>query len=96
VAFCHHERWDGKGYPRGLKGEDIPFSARIFAIIDVWDALTHDRPYRPAWPEEEALNYIRSQADTQFDPRAVDAFVKMQKESSLHETAPLPVHFVLD
>ncbi|MBA4399287.1 MAG: hypothetical protein C0396_05400 [Anaerolinea sp.] len=96
VAFCHHEHWDGKGYPRGLKGKDIPFSARIFAIIDVWDALTHDRPYRPAWPEEEALNYIHSRANTQFDPRVVDAFIKMQQESGLRETAPLPVHFVLD
>ncbi|OGN81989.1 MAG: hypothetical protein A2X24_04135 [Chloroflexi bacterium GWB2_54_36] len=96
VAFCHHERWDGKGYPRGLKGEDIPFSARIFSIIDVWDALTHDRPYRPAWPEEETLNYIRSQANTQFDPRVVEAFIKMQQDSLLRQTAPLPIHFTLD
>ncbi|MHB8857597.1 MAG: HD domain-containing phosphohydrolase [Bellilinea sp.] len=96
VAFCHHERWDGKGYPRGLKGEDIPFSARIFSIIDVWDALTHDRPYRPAWPEEETLNYIRSQANTQFDPRVVEAFIKMQQDSILRQTAPLPIHFTLD
>lgn len=96
VAFCHHERWDGSGYPQGLQGEKIPFSARIFAIIDVWDALTHDRPYRPAWPEEEALNYIRSQADLQFDPRVVEAFIKMQQDSLLRQTAPLPIHFTLD
>ena len=96
VAFCHHERWDGNGYPRGLRAEEIPFSARIFAIIDVWDALTHDRPYRPAWPEEQALTYIRDQANTQFDPRVVDAFVKMLEDSLLRQTAPLPIHFNLD
>lgn len=96
VAFCHHERWDGTGYPQGLRGEEIPFSARIFSIIDVWDALTHDRPYRPAWPEEEALNYIRSQSAIQFDPRVVEAFDKMLDDSVLRQTAPLPVHFTLD
>jgi HD-GYP domain-containing protein (c-di-GMP phosphodiesterase class II) len=96
VAFCHHERWDGTGYPRKLRGEEIPFSARIFAVIDVWDALTHDRPYRPAWSEEEALNYIMEQAGTQFDPQVVNAFVQMQKDGLLRQTTPLPVHFTLD
>lgn len=96
VAYCHHEHWDGSGYPRGLKGEEIPFNARIFTIVDVWDALTHDRPYRPAWPEEEALNYIRSKAGSEFDPALVEAFIKMQQDSLLRQTAPLPVHFDLD
>lgn len=96
IAFCHHERWDGTGYPQGLRGEQIPFNARIFSIIDVWDALTHDRPYRPAWPEEEALNYIRSQSAIQFDPRVVKAFDKMLNDSVLRQTTPLPIHFTLD
>jgi len=96
VAYGHHERWDGTGYPRGLHGSDIPFSARIFSVIDVWDALTHDRPYRPAWPEEEALAYIREQAGSQFDPRVVEAFIQLQRDSVLRQTTPLPVHFTLD
>ena len=76
IPYCHHERWDGSGYPRGLKGEQIPFSARIFSIVDVWDALLSDRPYRPAWPEEQALEHIREQAGKHFDPRVVEAFFK--------------------
>jgi len=55
IPYCHHERWDGTGYPRGLKGKQIPLSARIFAVVDVWDALTSDRPYRKAWPKEKAI-----------------------------------------
>lgn len=76
IPFCHHERWDGSGYPRGLQGEDIPLPARIFAVIDVYDALTSDRPYRPAWRHEEALAYIDSQAGVQFDPHVVAAFLQ--------------------
>ena len=71
IPLCHHEKWDGTGYPRGLAGEQIPFSARIFSVVDVWDALTSDRPYRAAWPEEKVLEYIRSLAGTQFDPQVV-------------------------
>ena len=71
IPYCHHEKWDGTGYPRGLKGEQIPFAARIFAVVDVWDALTSDRPYRAAWPEEKALDYIRSMSGKHFDPRVV-------------------------
>jgi putative nucleotidyltransferase with HDIG domain len=76
IPYCHHEHWDGSGYPRQLKGEDIPLAARIFSIADVWDALTSDRPYRNAWSEEEAASYIRKQAKRQFDPRIVDLFEK--------------------
>jgi putative nucleotidyltransferase with HDIG domain len=71
IPYCHHEKWDGSGYPRGLKGEHIPLTARIFAMVDVWDALTSDRPYRPAWPEEKALGHIRSLSGTHFDPQVV-------------------------
>ena len=77
IPFCHHEKWDGTGYPRGLKGEQIPLSARLFAIVDVWDALGSDRPYRKAWPKEEILKYIREESGKQFDPQVVDAFLKL-------------------
>ena len=77
IPFCHHEKWDGSGYPRGLKGEEIPISARIFAVADVWDALTSHRPYRLAWAREQALDYIRSQTGTYFDPNVVEAFLKV-------------------
>jgi GAF domain-containing protein len=75
IPFGHHERWDGSGYPRGLQGEEIPLAARLFAVIDVWDALSHDRHYRRAWPQEEALQYLRDHAGTLFDPRVVEAFL---------------------
>ncbi len=76
IPYCHHERWDGTGYPRGLKGEEIPLAARIFAVVDVYDALTSDRPYRAAWSVEDALEYIREQAGKQFDPRVVAVFLQ--------------------
>ena len=77
IPYCHHEKWDGSGYPRGLKGEQIPLVARIFAIIDVWDAVTIDRPYRKAWTKQKALKYIREQSGKHFDPSVVAAFLKM-------------------
>jgi putative nucleotidyltransferase with HDIG domain len=77
IPHCHHEKWDGTGYPRGLKGEQIPMAARIFAVADVWDALTSDRPYRPARPREWVLEHIKSQAGTHFDPRVVDVFLSV-------------------
>jgi len=77
IPYCHHERWDGSGYPRGLHGEQIPISARIFAVIDVFDALTSDRPYRAALERPEVLEYIRKNSGTQFDSRVVDAFLKI-------------------
>jgi len=76
IPYCHHEKWDGTGYPRGLKGEQIPLAARIFAVVDVWDALTSDRPYRPAWSKERALAYIIEQTGRHFDPRAVELFLR--------------------
>jgi len=79
IPYSHHEKWDGTGYPRGLKGEEIPVAARLFAVIDVWDALTSDRPYRPAWSEAEALNYIREQSGRHLDPRVVELFFKVVK-----------------
>jgi PAS domain S-box-containing protein len=75
IPYCHHEKWDGSGYPRGLKGEQIPLTARIFAVVDVWDALTSDRPYRAAWTKEEAISYIRTSTGTHFDPQIVDKFM---------------------
>ena len=75
IPYCHHEKWDGSGYPRGLKGEQIPLSARLFAVSDVWDALTSDRPNRAAWPKNQASEYIREQAGKQFDPQAVELFI---------------------
>jgi len=77
IPYCHHEKWDGTGYPRGLKGEQIPLAARIFAVIDVWDALSSERPYRKAWLREKVIEHIRSLAGTHFDPRVVKAFLKM-------------------
>jgi PAS domain S-box-containing protein len=77
IPYCHHERWDGSGYPRGLKAEEIPLAARIFAVIDVWDALTSRRPYRPAWPEENAYKYLAENAGKSFDDRVVKVFLKM-------------------
>jgi putative two-component system response regulator len=77
IPFNHHEKWDGSGYPSGRKGEEIPMVARLFAIADVWDALTSNRPYRPAWTGEEALNYIRDQSGKHFDPQVVDLFFKV-------------------
>lgn len=78
IPYCHHERWDGTGYPRGLKGEQIPLSARIFAVVDVWDALRFDRPYRKGWPEEKIRDHIRSHAGTHFDPKVAETFLKME------------------
>jgi HD-GYP domain-containing protein (c-di-GMP phosphodiesterase class II) len=75
IPYCHHERWDGTGYPQGLKGEQIPLAARVFAIVDVWDALTSDRPHRKAWPESQALEYLGEQAGKQFDPAIVHTFL---------------------
>ncbi|HOV94886.1 MAG TPA: HD domain-containing protein [Spirochaetales bacterium] len=77
VPYCHHEHWDGTGYPRGLKGEEIPLLARIFTVADVYDAVTSDRPYRAAWPKEQALDYMRSQSGKIFDPHIVEVFLSL-------------------
>lgn len=80
IPYCHHEKWDGSGYPRQLRGEEIPMAARLFSIVDVWDALISDRPYRPSWSEEEALAYIREQSGRYFDPQVVELFRKVIKD----------------
>jgi PAS domain S-box-containing protein/putative nucleotidyltransferase with HDIG domain len=77
IPYCHHEKWDGSGYPRGLKDTQIPLVARIFAVVDVWDALNSDRPYRPAWTEEKVREYISSSAGTHFDPQVVEIFIQL-------------------
>jgi HD-GYP domain-containing protein (c-di-GMP phosphodiesterase class II) len=80
IPYCHHERWDGTGYPRGLKGDQIPLAARIFAVVDVWDAMTSERPYRKAWSQQEATDYIRAQSGVQFDPAAVEMFLEALRD----------------
>ena len=75
IPCCHHERWDGTGYPQRLVGEEIPLVARIFAVVDVYDALTSDRPYRKGWSPQRALAHIREQAGQHFDPAVVEAFL---------------------
>jgi putative nucleotidyltransferase with HDIG domain len=77
IPYCHHEKWDGTGYPRGLRGEEIPFSARIFPIIDVWDALISDRPYRKGLPQDEVRHHIQADSGKHFDPRVVNAFFEL-------------------
>jgi response regulator RpfG family c-di-GMP phosphodiesterase len=79
IPYCHHERWDGSGYPRGLRGDAIPLAARLFAVVDVWDALCSDRYYRQGWPEKKVLAYLQSEAGKHFDPHAVDLFVLMRE-----------------
>jgi putative nucleotidyltransferase with HDIG domain len=79
IVYNHHERWDGNGYPQGLKNKEIPITARIFAIVDTWDALKSDRPYRKAWTSDKVIDFIRQNAGTMFDPDIVDIFLKMDK-----------------
>ena len=77
IPYCHHEKWDGTGYPRGLKGEEIPLAARMFAVVDVWDAVTSDRPYRAAWDKQKALDYIKQESGRHFDPQMVELFCRV-------------------
>ncbi|MBI3913456.1 MAG: PAS domain S-box protein [Chloroflexi bacterium] len=81
IPYCHHEKWDGTGYPRGLKGEQIPLAARMFAVVDVYDALISERPYRAAWSKEKAIEFIRSQSGTHFEPVAVEAFMTVLNQA---------------
>jgi HD-GYP domain-containing protein (c-di-GMP phosphodiesterase class II) len=85
IPGSHHEKWDGTGYPRGLIGEQIPLAARIFAVVDVYDALTSDRPYRKAWTREKALQYIMDEKGKFFDPRVVDVFMSLKQEMGLSD-----------
>jgi HD-GYP domain-containing protein (c-di-GMP phosphodiesterase class II) len=82
IPYCHHEKWDGSGYPRGLKGKAIPLPARIFAVVDVYDALTSDRPYRKAWSKEKTLRLIKEESGSHFDPAVVEVFLNEIEGSS--------------
>jgi HD-GYP domain-containing protein (c-di-GMP phosphodiesterase class II) len=86
IPYYHHERWDGSGYPQGLKGEQIPLAARIFAVVDVWDAVTSDRPYRKAWTSKKALDHIRAQSGKHFDPKIVEIFLSLIKNKLINHT----------
>lgn len=77
IPYCHHELWDGNGYPRQLKGEEIPLAARLFSVVDVWDAIQSNRPYNKPWPRAQAIQYLREQAGLQFDPHIVDVFLRL-------------------
>ena len=83
IPYCHHEQWDGSGYPRGLKGEEIPLAARIFSIVDVWDALLSDRPYSKPWTKEKAVEYLKSQAGLYFDPKIVEVFLRLVNQGQV-------------
>jgi HD-GYP domain-containing protein (c-di-GMP phosphodiesterase class II) len=82
IPYCHHERWDGTGYPRGLRGDEIPLAARLFTVVDVWDALLSDRPYRKGWQEDKVREYIQSQSGSHFDPQVVELFLSVVDEVS--------------
>jgi len=82
IPLYHHERWDGSGYPFGLRGEQIPLAARIFCVIDVWDGLRSERPYHPAWPEAQVREYLLQNSGSHFDPEIVQSFLKLLKEEA--------------
>ncbi len=83
IPYYHHEKWDGTGYPQGLAGEQIPLAARIFAVVDVWDALRSQRPYRPGWTHPKVITYIRDQAGKHFDPHVVEAFLHLEAQQQI-------------
>ena len=83
IPYCHHEAWDGSGYPRGLKGDQIPLASRLFSVVDVWDALRSNRPYRPGWEASKVRDYIRDQSGIRFDPQAVELFFRLLDEDQL-------------
>jgi len=87
IPYYHHERWDGSGYPKGLKGEEIPLAARIFAVADVFDALSSDRPYRKAWQKEDTIKYIKQQAGLTLDPQVVDCLMGLLEKESQENLA---------
>jgi len=85
IPYSHHERWDGSGYPHGLKGEDIPLAARIFAVVDIWDALLYRRVYRDAWPEDKVIEYIKNAAGIELDPNIVERFLELLEDDYFRE-----------
>ena len=82
IPYSHHERWDGSGYPQGLASEEIPLAARIFAVVDIWDALASDRPYRSAWQREDIINYIKGISGKHLDPKIVEVFLQIIENGS--------------
>jgi putative nucleotidyltransferase with HDIG domain len=90
IVRAHHESWDGTGYPRGLKGEEIPIGARILSVVDCYDALTSDRPYRPALTDRDAMKIVLERRDTMYDPQVVDTFVRVYKEIAAEAMEPVP------
>jgi hypothetical protein len=90
IPYCHHEKWDGSGYPRGLAGESIPLAARAFAVVDVWDALRSDRPYRKAWPEEKVRTHVADLGGTHFDPEVLAAFLRIDWSTATLPPYPPP------
>jgi HD-GYP domain-containing protein (c-di-GMP phosphodiesterase class II) len=85
IPYCHHERWDGSGYPKGMKGNQIPLAARIFSIIDVWDALCSDRPYRKGSGQDEVVNFIKENSGVAFDPKVVEVFIDLLEKGEFGE-----------
>ena len=88
IPFCHHEKWDGSGYPRGLKGKEIPLAARVFAVVGAWDVLGRDRPYREAWPNMKIREHLKSQSGIDFDPEIVEKFLDLEREGAFTRDAP--------
>jgi response regulator RpfG family c-di-GMP phosphodiesterase len=91
VPYAHLEKWDGYGYPRGPKGDMIPWSARVFAVVDVWDAITSNRHYRQAWPRDQELEYIRAQSGSHFDPHVVKHFLEILEKDAFLPDEDLPM-----
>jgi HD-GYP domain-containing protein (c-di-GMP phosphodiesterase class II) len=89
IPYCHHEKWDGSGYPRRLRGSEIPLNARLFAVVDVWDALSSNRPYRTAWPQRQVLDYIQRQSNKHFEPDITSAFLDIVKGRSFTQRTPV-------
>ena len=88
IPYCHHEKWDGSGYPRGLKGQEIPVEARVFAVVEAWDVLQVERPYREAWPKAKVLKHLSSQSGTDFDPKIVERLLDQEKGGELSPATP--------
>ena len=90
IPYCHHEKWDGTGYPRGIAREQIPLAARIFAAVDIWEALRFDRPYRKGWPDDKVIEHIRSLSGTHLDPQVVEVFLETLTETNAAQEASTP------